>query len=260
MADSVQKIFEALPDPRSIEDLGILIDFVKDNLEVEHVSYLAQSLGAAAQFASSGSGKLTNDAGGWWRIKGSLGASTYNPAWGERYAEQDFMRIDPVVEGAARSFVPINWKELDWSDRRRRQLLREAVDFGVGNQGYTVPIHGPNGQFAIFVLNATCSDQKWEQFIAAQRSAILVISHFFHQKVLDITKVFGDPPPPKLSSRETDVLTHLALGKNRSQIAYDLKISENTLRVYADSARHKLGALNMPHAIAIGVKKGLVKI
>lgn len=260
MGDSVQKIYEALPDPRSIEDLGLLIDYIRDNFGVEHVSYIAQSLGAAAQFSSSASGMLTNNAGGWWRIKGSLGASTYNPEWGERYAEQDFMRIDPVVEGAGRSFVPINWKELDWSEKRRRQLLREAVDYGVGNQGYTVPIHGPNGQFAIFVLNGTHSDEEWEKLIAEQRSSILVISHFFHQKVLEITKVFGDPPSPKLSSRETDVLTHLALGKNRSQAAYDLKISENTLRVYADSARHKLGALNLPHAVAIGVRRGLVKI
>jgi len=50
------------------------------------------------------------------------------------------------------------------------------------------------------------------------------------------------------------------MGKNRSQIAYDLKISENTLRVYIDSARHKLGALNIPHAVAIGIHRGIINI
>lgn len=260
MSDSIQTVFETLPEPKSIEDLGKLIDCIQNVLGVEHVSYLAVSLGHAARFASSEIGVLSNDVGAWWRQDSSLGASTYNPEWGARYIEQDYHKIDPVVAGAARSFIPLNWKNLDWADKQRRQILREAIDFGIGNQGYTVPIHGPDGQFAIFVINSTCSDDEWERIVGSQRSAILVISHFFHQKVLEITKVFGEQPAVKLSARETDVLTSLALGKNRSQAAYDLKISENTLRVYVDSARHKLGALNLPHAIAIGLKKGLINI
>jgi DNA-binding CsgD family transcriptional regulator len=39
-----------------------------------------------------------------------------------------------------------------------------------------------------------------------------------------------------------------------------MNISENTLRVYIDSARHKLGALNIPHAVALGVSRGLISI
>jgi DNA-binding CsgD family transcriptional regulator len=258
MSDLLQKIYERLPDPQSIEDLGSLINFVRDAVEVDHVSYLALSLGASVRFASSQIGTLSEDVGGWWREKSALGASSYSYDWSLRYVEQGFQRIDPVVESSIRSFMPINWKDLDWSDKGRRQLLREAVDFGVGNQGYTVPIHGPDGQFSIFVLNATMSDDRWEKLLESRKSAILVVSHFFHQKVLEITKVFGDVKAPKLSPREVDALTALALGKNRSQAAYDLKISENTFRVYVDSARHKLGALNLPHAIALGVRQGLI--
>ena len=258
MSDLLQGIFETLPDPRSIEDLGKLINFVRDGLEVEHVSYLALSLGSSVRFASSQVGALSDSVGGWWRSESSLGASSYSYDWSLRYVEQGFQRIDPVVDTAIRSFVPINWKNLDWRERKQRQLLREAVDFGVGNQGYTVPIHGPDGQFAIFVINATCSDERWENLIKEHRHVLVIAANFFHQKVLDITNVFGETPNVKLSPREVDVLTALALGKNRSQAAYDLKISENTLRVYVDSARHKLGAINIPHAIALGIRKGII--
>lgn len=258
MSDLLQRIFETLPDPRSIEDLGKLIDFIRDGLEVEHVSYLALSLGSSVRFASSQIGSLADGVGGWWRSEASLGASSYSYDWSLRYVEQSFQRIDPVVESAIRSFTPLNWKELDWRDKKRRQLLREAVDFGVGNQGYTVPIHGPDGQFAIFVINGTCSDERWELMIKEHRNVLMIAGNFFHQKVLEITNVFGEQPTAKLSPREIDVLTALALGKNRSQVAYDLKISENTLRVYVDSARHKLGAINIPHAIALGVRRGLI--
>jgi DNA-binding NarL/FixJ family response regulator len=89
---------------------------------------------------------------------------------------------------------------------------------------------------------------------------MLVIAHYFHQKVLEIEKVTVARSEPLLSSREVDVLTGISVGKNRSQIAHDLSISENTLRVYLDSARHKLGALNITHAVAIGIHRGLINI
>jgi DNA-binding CsgD family transcriptional regulator len=64
----------------------------------------------------------------------------------------------------------------------------------------------------------------------------------------------------KLSPRERDVLTMIAAGRTRAQIADALKISESTLRVYIDSARHKLGALNAFHAVAIAMKTGAIRI
>jgi DNA-binding CsgD family transcriptional regulator len=64
----------------------------------------------------------------------------------------------------------------------------------------------------------------------------------------------------KLSPREKDVLTLISTGQRRAQVADSLKISESTLRVYIDSARHKLGALNVFHAVAIAVKTGIIKV
>jgi DNA-binding CsgD family transcriptional regulator len=261
MGNRVEKLLETLPARGSIEDLGLLIEAIRNVLEVEHVAYLAFSLGWQYSLSSkSGSGPLKNQIGSWWRHNGAVGAVTYNPEWGARYAEEDYQRIDPVVEGAMSSFMPLDWKTLDWSSPKRRKLLREAVDCGIGNQGYTVPVRGPDGQFAIFVLNNSCSDDHWDKFLRENAGDILIIAHFFHQKVLDIEKLFGDTPTPRLSARELDVLKHLATGKNRAQVAHEMKISENTLRVYIDSARHKLGALNITHAVAIGVNRGIVNI
>jgi DNA-binding CsgD family transcriptional regulator len=88
----------------------------------------------------------------------------------------------------------------------------------------------------------------------------MLIANFFHQKVLEIEKLFGSAPAPSLSSRERDVLSLIAQGRSRGQIADTLKISENTLRVYLDSARHKLSALNIPHAVALATTKGYINI
>ncbi len=260
MSSKVQMLFEALGDPVSIENLGLLVDRIRDVFDVAHVAYIALSLGRDYVVASRTVGELSNNAGFWWREAGSLATVSYSPEWGARYSEAGYARIDPVVEGASRSFLPINWKSLPWDTRKRRQFLMEAVECGLGNQGYTVPVRGPNGQFALFVVNSTATDSEWQNFIETHKSDLLIVAHFFHQKVLEIEKIFGSPPAPVLSSREKDVLTYIALGKSRAQVAYDLKISENTLRVYLDSARHKLCALNIQHAVAIGVQKGLINV
>jgi DNA-binding CsgD family transcriptional regulator len=261
MTSKVQVLLEALLDRGSIEDLGVVIDTIRDVYELQHVAYVAVSLGEQYAIAStSRSGPLARNVGFWTREARSLGAVTYPLEWTARYREAGYERIDPVVEGAAQSFVPINWKSLAWDTRKRQQFLREAVSCGIGNQGYTVPLHGPQGQFAFMALNATMNDESWDRFLLEFGQDFLVIAHYFHQKVLEIERIFGGPPAVALSNREKDVLSYIAAGKSRSQVAHDLKISENTLRVYLDTARAKLGALNVTHAVAIGVNRGLINI
>lgn len=260
MTTKVQMLLQEIGNPASIENLGWLIDKIRDVYDLSHVAYHAFSLGHTFSVRSSGGGALDNGAGVWRREGSSVAAFSYGPVWGERYEEQEYWRIDPVVATAMRSFLPINWKEADWSSKRQQKFLKEAVDFGVGTQGYSIPIRGPDGQFALFTVNKNTPDDAWEKFLAEFRGDFLIISHFFHQKVLEIEQVFGPPPTPQLSARERDALSYLSTGQNRAQVAHSMKISENTLRVYLDSARHKLGALNITHAIAIGANRGILNI
>ena len=62
----------------------------------------------------------------------------------------------------------------------------------------------------------------------------------------------------ELSPRERDVLSRLSLGESRARVAEALQISENTLRAYIDSARHKLGAMNVTHAVALALARGVI--
>ena len=260
MSSKVQILFESLSDPVSIENLGLLIDRIRDVFDVAHVAYHAFTLGQTYTAHSSAGGLLNADAGVWRREGSSVAAFSYGTQWGQRYEEQEYWRIDPVVDSALKSFVPIDWKKADWSSKRRRQFLKEAVDVGVGTQGYTIPIRGPDGQFAIFTINKNCPDEEWQRYVDEHKSDFLVVAHFFHQKVLEVERIFGPPPTVQLSGREKEALTHLSTGKSRAQAAHHMKISENTIRIYLDSARHKLGALNTVHAVAVGVQRGILNI
>jgi len=152
----------------------------------------------------------------------------------------------------------MDWKQLDWSARGSREFLGEAIAAGVCNQGLSVPIRGPNGQFALFTINDNCSDASWEKFSKEYKRDMMLISHYIHRRVVDIIVPEQDTDRRDLSPRETDSLKYLALGLSRGQISERLKISEHTLRVYIDSARAKLGALNTIHAVTTAFSRGLI--
>ena len=86
---------------------------------------------------------------------------------------------------------------------------------------------------------------------------LLLAAHYINERALALEGE-GHAPHQSLSPRETDALTLLAAGRSRAQAAERLKISEHTLRVYIESARFKLGALNTTHAVASALSRGLI--
>lgn len=229
--------FERLQQAATRNELEACVRALRDDLDVEHLVYHAVGT-AGEQYA----------------------VLTYEPGWVERYVEQDYARIDPVVQGCFRRFHPVDWKHLDWSGRQSRALLSEAMDHGVGNQGYSIPIRGPHGQFAMLTATHRCSDTLWQKFTSGNVADLIVLAHFINQKALEIDRPAEPAPVRGLSPREVNVLTLLAMGMNRAHAAQSLSISENTFRSYVESARCKLDANNTMQAVARAVSEGLIVI
>ncbi|MFA3917134.1 helix-turn-helix transcriptional regulator [Ruegeria hyattellae] len=186
------------------------------------------------------------------------GCGTYPEDWIRRYIDKQYLRVDPVIVGCFQRFHPVDWKAVDWSGKAAREFLTDALDNGVGNQGYSIPVRGPSGQFALFTANHNCSDEEWPEFKETYGHDLILIAHYFNRKALDFEENRAPQPVRALSPREVDALTFLALGYSRAQVAHSLSISEHTLRVYIESARFKLGALNTTHAIAKALSQGLI--
>lgn len=186
--------------------------------------------------------------------------ATYSAPWAAYYEGETLYRIDPVVLGAFQRFHPYDWKSLDWDSKQARHFFMEAQDGGVGNQGISVPIRGPHGEFALFSLSHKCSDRDWAQFLGHFKSHLLLIAHFLHQSVRRLDAELGEYELVSLSPREAESLQLLGAGLNRGRAAERLKISEHTLRVYVESARHKLQASNTTHAVAKAVSSGLIAL
>lgn len=237
MQTRLSGFISALQRETTLDGLQSVIIGLRDELGVEHVVY--HSVNSTGQ---------------------QYAVLTYSPAWVDRYLAEEYARIDPVLQGCFRRFHPVNWKNLDWSGRATRNFLGEALDSGVGNQGYSVPIRGPNGQFAMFTVSHRARDDAWERFTTEYVADLILIAHFLNQKALEIEGGRDLNAMRSLSPREIDVLTMLAMGLNRAQAADSLAISEHTFRTYVESARFKLGANNTTQAVARAVAEGLVII
>ncbi|WP_420585150.1 helix-turn-helix transcriptional regulator [Ruegeria sp.] len=233
----MSQVLEDLENTNTLDELGGVAVRLRDRLQVEHLIYHWVD-GAGDQY----------------------GYTTYPDAWAERYQEKNYHRIDPVILGCFQRFHPVNWKTLDWSGKAAKAFHKDAKTHGVGNQGYSIPIRGPAGQFALFTVNHSCDDKTWEQFIETHGRELILIAHYFNRKALEFERDRQPDSPRSLSPREVDAMTLLALGQSRAQVAHSLSISEHTLRVYIESARAKLGAQNTTHAIATALSRGLIVV
>jgi DNA-binding NarL/FixJ family response regulator len=63
-----------------------------------------------------------------------------------------------------------------------------------------------------------------------------------------------------LSGREVDVLRHVAVGNRNRDIAETLFIAEETVKVHLKHILRKLGANDRTHAVAIGVRRGIIQL
>lgn len=234
---TLETILEGLQQAKSLEHLQAVSEALRDHLRVDHVAY-----------------HWVDSAGD------QYGCGTYSIAWQERYVERNYQRLDPVVLGCFQRFHPVDWKQLDWSSKAVRAFQIEAIEYGIGNQGFSVPVRGPNGQFALFTVNHSCNDEEWETFTETNRRELILIAHYLNERALSFEPNRAPEIAQSLSPREVDAMTLLAIGYNRAQVADTLSISEHTLRVYIESARFKLGALNTTHAVARALSRGLIVV
>ena len=123
-----------------------------------------------------------------------------------------------------------------------------------------MPIWGPNGQFALFTVNHNCDDDTWATFTEENRRDLILITHYFNEKALEFEPDRQPEQQQALSPREIDAMTLLAIGYSRAQVANSLSISEHTLRVYIESERYELAALNTTHAVARAMSRGFIVV
>ncbi|CAN7615292.1 helix-turn-helix transcriptional regulator [Devosia sp. LjRoot3] len=209
----------------------------------------------AAQYGLSTVAYLGSGLPGWTGTEPYL-AVTYSTDWVEYYRQRNFVAIDPVIRTGLRQLLPIDWGVLSTDDQPVRRFFNEAQDFGVGREGLTIPIHGRNGERALFSITAHTKEHDWRKQRLYLMRDFQLLAAFTHDAVVRLEGL--SKPTPRLSPRERECLLWAAEGKTAWETSHILSISESTVRHYLETARGKLAAVSNAHAVAKAMRTGLL--
>ena len=175
---------------------------------------------------------------------------TYDPEWVKRYKFRDYFQIDPVVTYGTRSFLPLDWADVDHETNNAKSFFLEADRYSVGRQGATLPVRGPGGERALFTITSNSSEVEWRRNWLLYVKDFQLIAHYFHERAIGISGYRTTERNQTLSRREKECLQLIARGLAPKQIAGRLGISDSAVRMHLRSSCNKLGCASTDQAVA----------
>ena len=183
--------------------------------------------------------------------------SGYPAGWIDRYLDQNYVHIDPVIRRMERDPSPFLWSEeamLAESNHRAlaKRIFREASEFKL-RAGFAVPLITLDGAVAAVSLGGETVDVPPAAF-----GMISMISAFAVVRAVELRNSRKGRQHPQLTPREIECLKWAADGKSEWEISAILQISEHTADKHLANAHRKLGAANRAHAVALAIRWGFI--
>ncbi|WP_287308249.1 LuxR family transcriptional regulator [Mesorhizobium sp.] len=182
----------------------------------------------------------------------------YPEAWQERYIEMGYDKIDPIIKTSRKRAGAFRWSEVynnTSTTEDERRMFDEAATFCI-RSGISVPLHGPDGSFAIMSFA-----QSWDREFQTRTITYLQLAAFhFHVRVANLASLSGSEEPPHLSHREKECILWTARGKSSWEIGKILRISENTVNFHLKKAKKKLDTSSRALAAIKAIKFGIIEL
>jgi hypothetical protein len=161
-----KKLSEAFSIIANTSNAEVVIDKLRDLLNVDHVIYYMPKPGGAA----------------FVRL-------TYPASWIKRYLQMNYANVDPISREAAQRSLPFNWDDLKIQSAAETSFLADALSHGVGPHGFSIPL-SEHGHWALFSISFSGSEQEWKQFLATTQSMLVQIASRLHERL--VFEVFGE--------------------------------------------------------------------
>jgi DNA-binding CsgD family transcriptional regulator len=220
------------------QDTELVVCELRDLLQIDHVVYHSSKLG------------VSPTADPYIRL-------TYPDSWIKRYLVMGYGDIDPVLREGFQRTLPFKWSDLTIQSPEEVSFMADAVSYGVGPHGFSIPVATKQGHRALFSLSFSRSEQEWTDFLTTNRSTFIEVANRLHRRV--IVEIFGENRP-NLTTRELECLRWIALGKGSNEIGIILHISPHTARDYLKSVRYKLDCVTSAQAASKAINLGLLRV
>jgi LuxR family transcriptional regulator, quorum-sensing system regulator BjaR1 len=183
--------------------------------------------------------------------------SAFPKGWMERYLQQEYVHIDPVIRRIQQDLSPFRWSEaaaLAPSDQNSTvsRMFGEANEFSL-KDGFAVPMLTLDGSIAAVSLGGERLDLP-----PTAAGMISMVSSFAIARAIELKSQQVRRRNAKLTPREIECIKWAADGKTEWEISTILGISEHTADKHLSNAHRKLQAANRPQAVANALRLGLI--
>ncbi|WJI74739.1 MULTISPECIES: LuxR family transcriptional regulator [unclassified Mesorhizobium] len=182
----------------------------------------------------------------------------YPNEWQQRCFEMGYDKIDPLVKTSRKRACAFRWSEVyneASTTEGERRVFDEAATFGL-RSGISVPLHGPDGSFAIMSFA-----RPWDrQFQNKALTYLQLGALHFHTGVANFAKSYDAEEAPDLSTRERECILWTARGKSSWEIGIILGISVNTVNFHVKNVMRKLDARSRTLAALKAVKFRIIEL
>ncbi|WP_245308073.1 LuxR family transcriptional regulator [Rhizobium etli] len=182
----------------------------------------------------------------------------YPDEWQKRCSEMAYDRVGPVVKESRKQRRAFQWSEVYndvYTTEGERRIFDEAAAFGL-RSGITVPLHGPDGSFAITSFAQHSSGQFQNRAISYLQLAAL----HFHSRVGKFADSNCIDEGAVLSGRERECIAWVARGKSSSDIGTILGISKNTVDFHIKNVMRKLDTASRTVAAITAATLGIIEL
>lgn len=171
-----------------------------------------------------------------------------------------YMR-DPSVKRAQRSASSFCWG-LDYlngekQDPKLRSFYRELS--ATARSMFVVPLpRVEQGALGIAILGNCMPRHEFDSFIAERRSLLVLAMIYADRRMMQLIGA-QTKAEVGLLPREAESLEWIATGSSVEDTATRMDLTTATVCAQLDSAKRKLGAQSLAHAIAIGMRHRLIR-
>lgn len=167
--------------------------------------------------------------------------NNYSAEWQQRYAEQNYLAVDPTVAHGIQSVLPLVWSETLFESAP--QFWEDARGHGL-HHGWAQSSYDAKGNVGMLTL-ARSHDELTATELRDNSLRLNWLVQVVHEAgVRMAVKQRVAEPSIVLTAREIEVLRWTAEGKTSGEVGQIMDISERTVNFHITNSLVKLGAVN----------------
>lgn len=188
----------------------------------------------------------------------SFAVSNYQAEWQERYYQENFRHLDPVVRQAQkwrRAFAWSGESEKASLSKEERRFFADASEYDI-RSGVSIPVATPNGAISMLTFASSKANLSTENDIDAIVAASAVAQ--LHARIDQLRVQPSIEETVYLSPKEATYVRWLEQGKTVEDAADIENVKYNTVRIALADARRRYDLCNNTQLVALAIRRGLI--